>query len=389
MNNFADRNQLANKTILLVTPSLAALPFLSPLTLALHRAKVNVHLASSSRGFAQVDVSPHLEFHDLDMQRGANVINHFKAAKELNSIVRQIKPDLVDTHYSAAMFTSAIARRSHWPPSIATVQGLRFPHSQGLAKIIDTCAELGAALRMDQVSILTPCDLSAAKRHGGRTFRLQESLGFGCNLERFNPKSFTEQHNSELRKKLGLNSDAVVCIYVGRYVKFKGFDIALRAFKEARETNKKLHLILCGTLDPVHDSGVTGAELEDIKADPHITDLGWISNIESYLSISDICIFPSEREGVPVSLMEALSMGVPVITADSRGCRDVVTDHVDGYVLPSRESMAYAAKLVELAENKSKLNLFSESAFNNRSKFDSKHFALESMAQYRTHIKNL
>ena len=386
MNNIDEPDQLANKKILMVTPSLAALAFLTPLSLALHRAKANVHLASSSKGFAQVNVPPHIQFHDIDMQRGANVLKHFKAAQSLDKIVQKIKPDLVDAHYSAAMVTTAIARRSHWPASIATVQGLRFPHSQGIAKFIDACAEIGSAHRMDQVSILTQCDLKAAKRYFGKNFRLQESLGFGCNLERFNPQRFTAAEKSDLKEMLGLDPDTVICIYVGRYVKFKGFDIALRAFKEAREINNNLHLLLCGTLDPIHESGVTESELRDMNSDPDITDLGWTSDIEKYLSASDICIFPSEREGVPVSLMEAISMGVPVITADSRGCRDVVTDQVDGFVLPSGVSAPYTAKLLELADDKEKLKSLSKAAFINRSKFDSAHFALESMAQYRAHL---
>lgn len=380
---------LTNKTILLVTPSLAALAFLTPLTLALHRAGVHVHLASSSLGFAQVNVPSHIVFHDIDMQRGANVLKHFKAATALNKIVSTVKPDLVDTHYSAAMVTSAIARRAHWPPSIATVQGLRFPHSQGMANIIDTLAEMGSALRMNQVSILTACDLSAVKRYGGKTFRLQESLGFGCNLERFDPQRFSTVDKTALREKMGISLDAVVCVYVGRYVKFKGFDIALRAFTEARKSDPKLHLLLCGTLDPIHASGVTNEELDAMAADASITDIGWTSDIEQYLSISDVCLFPSEREGVPVSLMEALSMGVPVITADSRGCRDVVSDQVDGYVLPCGDSKPYAAKLIELAKDTHKLQKLSEAAYKGRLKFDSSHFVSECLEQYRRHIAQL
>lgn len=383
------QHQLANKTVLIITPSLTALAFLTPLTLALHRENVSVHFASSSNGFSKVEIPPHINFHDIDMERGANISKHLAAAKSLHRLVQEIKPDLVDVHYSAAMITVAMARKKNWPCVIATVQGLRFPHSKGIAKIIDLLAELGAATRMNQVSILTKCDLIAAKRFFGKNFRLQKSLGFGCNLERFNPRLFTEQNRSLLREKLGIAPSTVVCIYVGRYVKFKGFGVALRAFWEANKFNSDMHLLLCGTLDPLHESGVSEQEITNIESDEKITDLGWNPNVEKYLSISDICIFPSEREGVPVSLMEALSMGVPVITSDSRGCRDAVTDQKNGFILPIGKTSLYAEKLVELANNRQTLKRLSVYAYENRSKFDSKHFAEESLIQYQANIVDL
>ncbi len=67
----------------------------------------------------------------------------------------------------------------------------------------------------------------------------------------------------------------------------------------------------------------------------------WQANVADWLSIADLCVFASERGGMPVCLMESLSMGVPVITANTRGCRDVVRDGVDGVVLdePSGEDL--------------------------------------------------
>lgn len=379
---------LNGKTILLITPSLAALGFLRSLLLALDKIGVDVHLASSSRGFAKVEVPHQVTYHEIDMQRGANILGHIKAAKALNKIVNCIQPDLIDTHYSAAMVTSALARRKNWPISIATVQGLRFPHSKGIAKLTDTLAELGSGLRMEQVSVLTECDLIAAQKYRVNNFRLQQSLGFGCDLTRFDPTLFSSKDKTSLRKTLGISGNVTLCIYVGRYVKFKGFDVALRAFNEASKQDPNLHLLLCGTADTLHPSGVSSDELEDLKTHPKISDLGWTSSIEKYLSISDICLFPSEREGVPVSLMEALSMGVPVITADSRGCRDVVTDGTDGYVLQGRNHRKYAEKIIELSHNTQHLNKLSEAALGNRAKFDSRNFVSESIGEYQRFITN-
>lgn len=110
---------------------------------------------------------------------------------------------------------------------------------------------------------------------------------------------------------------------------------------------------------------------------------GFQANVADWLSIVDLCVFPSEREGMPVCLMESLSMGVPVITANTRGCRDVVRDGVDGVVLDEPSVDELADTIVELIREPLRLEKMKQSAIARRSSFDRKHYVEEQLLGVR------
>jgi glycosyltransferase involved in cell wall biosynthesis len=65
----------------------------------------------------------------------------------------------------------------------------------------------------------------------------------------------------------------------------------------------------------------------------------------------DIVVLPSYREGLPKGLIEAAACGLPLVTTDVPGCREVVTDDVDGLLIPAKDSAALAAAIVRLSED--------------------------------------
>jgi len=92
--------------------------------------------------------------------------------------------------------------------------------------------------------------------------------------------------------------------------------------------------------------------------------------VAEWLATSDLCVFPSEREGMPVCLMEALCMGVPVVTSDSRGCRDVVRNGLDGIVLASPDTEGLVNAIGSLLEHPELLEGMRRESLRQRSHFD-------------------
>ena len=99
------------------------------------------------------------------------------------------------------------------------------------------------------------------------------------------------------------------------------------------ETNPRARLLLIGARDRLHPTGLSAEKERTLKASPQVIDIGFRTDVERCLPAADVLLFPSRREGTPVCAMEALALGVPVITCDARGCREVVRDGVDGLVL--------------------------------------------------------
>jgi glycosyltransferase involved in cell wall biosynthesis len=110
---------------------------------------------------------------------------------------------------------------------------------------------------------------------------------------------------------------------------------------------------------------------------------GWQENVAEWLAIADLCVFPSEREGMPVCLMEALCMGVPVVTSNSRGCRDVVRDGVDGLVLNETSVSQIVDAVDRLVNSPQTLSSMRISARERRGEFDRNKYIQEQMASLK------
>jgi N,N'-diacetylbacillosaminyl-diphospho-undecaprenol alpha-1,3-N-acetylgalactosaminyltransferase len=79
--------------------------------------------------------------------------------------------------------------------------------------------------------------------------------------------------------------------------------------------------------------------------------LGHQDNIRHILSQSDIFVLPSYREGLPRTTLEAMSMGLPVVTTDVVGCRETVDEGVTGFIVPSHNGVALAQAIEKLLLN--------------------------------------
>ena len=365
--------------ILLLIPTIAGFhAFLFGLARKLLDQGYEVHVATSGWTQSQDDDRFHhdqLTIHFLSMPRGSNVVGHITTAKVLNQLVDQIGPDIIQAHFTAATLTAALARRRDWPPTIAMIQGMVFPiNKTGARRFWLRCIETFAYRRMDAVWVLTDDDYEELIKICGpeKSQLLNESMGFGCDLERFT--SPTGSLKTELRSCRGLAEATFVFCYVGRQVAFKGYGITVRAFLDLYERYPNLRLLVVGGRDSNHPTGLTKDEQRRAAMCPGIVDVGWSDNVEQLLAIADSIVYPSEREGMPVSLMEALAMGVPAITCDTRGCRDIVRDGIDGIILKQRDVQHLASAMLEMVNKPDRKVQFSKRAIADRDRFDRKHF---------------
>jgi lipopolysaccharide/colanic/teichoic acid biosynthesis glycosyltransferase len=141
---------------------------------------------------------------------------------------------------------------------------------------------------------------------------------------------------ARMREDFGIQDGQIVYAYVGRFVDFKGFGLLARAFLRLAAEHPDVRLLLIGGRDCLHPTGLAQEEERALYHSPQVIQLGYREDVERCLVVADIMVFPSCREGMAVCLMESLALGVPAITCDARGCREVVRDNVDGLVLRER-----------------------------------------------------
>lgn len=148
-------------------------------------------------------------------------------------------------------------------------------------------------------------------------------------------------------------SETLKVVFTARMVKEKGVMELIEAAERLRQDYEgKVEFWLCGRL--ADNADAVPREVLETRCDGrYIKWLDFQKDIKSVLGQCHIMAFPSYyREGVPKSLIDACAVGRPIVTTNSIGCKDVVDEGVNGFLIPVKNSEALAEKLRILLENK-------------------------------------
>ncbi|MDR3449213.1 MAG: glycosyltransferase family 4 protein [Alphaproteobacteria bacterium] len=142
-----------------------------------------------------------------------------------------------------------------------------------------------------------------------------------------------------------------VVILVARMLRDKGVVEFVEAARMLRARGVKARFLLVGAPDALNHAAISEDMLRGWHREGVVEWLGQRREIPELLQASAIACLPSYREGLPKSLLEALSCGRPVVTTDVEGCRETVTDGLNGFVVPAKNAQALADALQKLIDN--------------------------------------
>jgi glycosyltransferase involved in cell wall biosynthesis len=130
----------------------------------------------------------------------------------------------------------------------------------------------------------------------------------------------------------------IVLIFIGRLLIDKGIREYLQAARKVRQKYPFAKFQVLGPIDDGNPSTIKPSELKSYIESGEIEYLGSVSDVRPYISNADALVLPtSYGEGFSRVCLEALSMGVPVISSDNRGCKNAVIHHLTGLTFPSLE----------------------------------------------------
>lgn len=160
-----------------------------------------------------------------------------------------------------------------------------------------------------------------------------------------------ECDRNEVRKSMGVPEDCVLLLSIGELNDNKNHQVVLKAL--AKLNNKNVHYAIAGRGEK-KDYLMTLARELGVGAQIHL--LGFRTDALQLYKASDLFVFPSFREGLSVSMMEAMACGLPIICSKIRGNVDLVADGVGGcHFVPNNDCML-ANHIVKLVENKTMRN---------------------------------
>jgi len=144
-------------------------------------------------------------------------------------------------------------------------------------------------------------------------------------------------------EKCKMKNEKLKVLMIARVIKDKGVEEYIKA---AEILKNKAEFLYVGEID----KGNKNAFLPDWK---NVKYLGFRSDIKELIEKADIIVLPSYREGVPRTLIEAASMSKPIVTTNAPGCKEVVEDGVNGFLVPVKDYKSLAEKIEILIDNPS------------------------------------
>lgn len=164
---------------------------------------------------------------------------------------------------------------------------------------------------------------------------------------------YTQDSLKWIKRKLGLEENKVVVIMVARALWDKGIEEYYKAAEMLSNRHNNVEFLFVGDVDSGNPSSVTRDFLQSSGC---VKWLGFRNDIRDITAICDIYVLPSYREGLPRTLLEAASMGKPIVTTNTTGCREVVEDGKNGFLVPVKDYITLAEK-IEILINNRKLRL--------------------------------
>lgn len=232
----------------------------------------------------------------------------------------------------------------------------------GIHGVVNAVSGLGGLFNGGKISLTSRAILFVLRLSGNRDnvrfiFQNNEDESIFLQYKVAKPKQIEFTHGSGI--DLGdytytpeTTNGKIKVIFTARMVREKGVCDLIEAAESLKPIYKdKVQFLLCGRLTP-NKTGISEEYMREHCDGEYICWLGERNDVKELLEQSHIMAFPSYyREGVPKSLIEASAIGRPIITCDSVGCRDVVDDGVNGFLIKPRNASELADRLKQLIDN--------------------------------------
>jgi glycosyltransferase involved in cell wall biosynthesis len=296
--------------------------------------------------------------HPISIDRKISPFLNLKSIYALVNLIRKHQYDLVHVHTPIAAVLGRISAKIAGVKRIVyTSHGLPF-HDQSSPKeyTLYSNVEKFTALLTDLILSQNHEDIATAKKIGLCPPEKIAYLGNGVDIDRFNRDSLDPTHQTQLRKSLGIPDTANFVVgTIGRLTRKKGSGYLVEATAKLVSQFPNLHVLIIGaelTTDPEPFASEIIERIHALGVEKNITLTGRRQDIPEVLGLLDIFTLPTfTHEGLPRSILEAMSMSLPVVATNIRGCREAVVHGNTGSIVPHQNSEKLAEALAELLSN--------------------------------------
>ena len=338
---------LTNKKIMLVsTTDNMIWQFLMPHIKHLESLGNTVECFCAKTGFwfDELKEKHNLTMHEMDFGRNPLKIKNFKAYKKLVAIQKEKNFDVVYCQQPVGGMMGRLIGKKIKIPVIYTAHGFHFFKGCPLVNsLIYKPVEKWLARYTDVLITINEEDYqNALKMKAKKVFKIN---GIGIDSNKMKTEDFDKL---AFKKELGLNENDKVVTTISEINQNKNYITMLKAVKTLVEKDKSIKFVSCGT-------GVWKDKIlafaKELNIENNCLFLGFRKDVSKILQITDVFMHASFREGLTLSVMEAMSLGVPCVVSNVRGNRDLVVDGKGGFVVEPEDDANFAEKISQILNN--------------------------------------
>lgn len=297
-----------------------------------HDLGYEVHTAA--RGEEEI---PYVDVqHKIDIERSPLAKANLKAYRELKQIISESEFDLIHCHTPVASILTRLAARNARKKGtkvMYTAHGFHFYKGAPLINwLLYYPAERFCAHFTDALITINHEDYERAKTFAAKEVYYIPGMGVDCEkiaLEAAQP--------SHLRDHYHIPENAFVVLSVGELNQNKNHRVILEAIH--RLSDNDIYYVICGRGD---QRETLIALAQEYGMNDRLKLVGFQKNIAEWLSIADVFAFPSIREGLGLSALEAMAAGLPLVTSTSGGIREYMENGKTGFCCRYDDAMGFA-----------------------------------------------
>ena len=286
------------------------------------------------------------QFYDIPFERIPFMPKNIECYKNLKDLIDRGDYQIVHCHTPVGGVLGRLAARKarkNGTRVIYTAHGFHFYQGAPLKNwLMYYPIEKFCSYFADAILTINKEDLYFAKKHFRNT-RVDYLPGIGVDVDRFLNVSDCAIDFCSL---LNLREDEKVMITVGEMTANKNHKTIIKALTLSQLEN--VHYVIVG-------SGICRPQLEEYADELNVRNrvhfLGYRRDIAALLHASDVLVFPSYREGLPVALMEAMAAGVPAVASRVRGNVDLIEDGINGFLCDPEDAEGIAERVRMLLDH--------------------------------------
>lgn len=282
-----------------------------------------------------------LTMHEIDFARNPFKVRNIKAYKALCKLQKERKFDLVYSQQPVGGLMGRLLAKKFKLPCFYTAHGFAFlKGGSRLKNFVFRNVEKHLAKYTDVLITINDEDFSACQKWKAKKKYKISGIGVsGDKVTKALPRD-------KARESLGIKDEFVI-LTVSEFTKNKNYPVMLKTIANLKDKNIKY--FICGT----------GSEMEDIKKFAHELGLddvvyffGYVKNVPDIMSASDVFLTASHREGLALSVIEAMNFALPIVGSNVRGVRDLVQENENGYLCEKDDVIAFTSALEKLLKDK-------------------------------------